>query len=84
MTSTGKRLTGLQKQVLALYRSCLRGARAKPPAARTALYAYARDEFHKHQHVSHSAIQLIEHLMRRGHKQLELLSKKEAQGIHVK
>lgn len=42
MSEHARRLTGLQKQVLSLYRACLRGARSKPPESRPPLLAYAR------------------------------------------
>ena len=43
-----RRLSGLQKQVLALYRQCLRAARQQPtPEARAASHAYVTAEFRK-------------------------------------
>lgn len=43
-----RRLSGLQKQVLSLYRQCLRAMRQQPtPEARAAGHAYVTAEFRK-------------------------------------
>ena len=68
-------LTGVQKEVLALYRQLLRTVRAKDVDAETATFsaAYIRSEFEKHRSLKKTNILLIEHFLRQGRKQLALL-----------
>lgn len=81
------RLSGLQKDVLALYRSILREAvlkdRAASPSAPPVVEllstpggsaAYARDQFRREaSSLRRSDFKAIEHKMRKGKKQLQLL-----------
>ncbi|PRW33837.1 heat repeat [Chlorella sorokiniana] len=76
-----KRLSGLQRQVLSLYRSSLRAARAKPGASGDSLAAMARSEIEKHRDIDRKDILLIEHLIRKGRRQLELLSSASVTGV---
>jgi len=64
--------SGLQKQVLALYRAALRVARSKPET-RGQMEAMARQEFRKHQHLGRADVSRIEYLIRRGRKQLNTI-----------
>jgi len=66
----------LQLQVLALYRQCLRVARNKPGAAE-----YVRAEFRKNADISKTEVMRIEHLLRRGQRQLESLQKPTTTGV---
>jgi len=66
----------LQVQVLALYRQCLRVARDKPGAVE-----YVRAEFRKNADISKSEVMRIEHLLRRGQRQLESLQKPTTTGV---
>ena len=66
----------LQLQVLALYRQCLRVARDKPGAV-----DYVRSEFRKNQDINKSEVMRIEHLLRRGQRQLESLQKPTTTGV---
>ncbi|KAJ5638881.1 hypothetical protein N7528_001271 [Penicillium herquei] len=59
------RLSGLQRDVLSLYRQCLRAIRTKPTV-------YRRAEFQKHLSVSKKDFNTIEYLLRKGHRQLEM------------
>eukprot|EP00898_Chlorokybus_atmophyticus_P003882 jgi/Chlat1/4495/Chrsp29S04429 len=43
-----RRLSGLQSQVLTLYRNVIRAAREKEPAVRTQVEGFARQQFHLH------------------------------------
>ena len=55
MSGRVRRLSGLQKQVLSLYRECLRAANAQPtPEAQTAAKQYVSSEFRKQ--VSHALV----------------------------
>ena len=66
----------LQLQVLALYRQCLRVARSKPGAVE-----YVRSEFRKNAGINKSEVMRIEHLLRRGQRQLESLQKPTTTGV---
>lgn len=66
----------LQLQVLALYRACLRVARNKPGATE-----YVHQEFHKNALIPKTEVMKIEHLVRRGQRQLESLKKSTTTGI---
>lgn len=66
------RLSGLQRDVLLLYRKCLRAARLKPEETRHNFVAFARDEFREHEHISKKDFATIEFLLRKGQRQLEM------------
>lgn len=68
----------LQLQVLALYRQCLRVARDKPGAV-----DHVRTEFRKNADINKSEVMRIEHLLRRGQRQLESLRKPTTTGVGV-
>ncbi|KAJ5514860.1 hypothetical protein N7463_004412 [Penicillium fimorum] len=59
------RLSGLQRDVLSLYRKCLREIRNKPETV-------YRAEFQKHLSVNKKDFSTIEYLLRKGNRQLEL------------
>ena len=65
------RLSGLQKDVLALYRQCLRAARAKPGHTRPNFESFARREFEKNIEMDKKDFAAIEFLLRKGNRQLE-------------
>ncbi|KAH8145566.1 uncharacterized protein LAJ45_10366 [Morchella importuna] len=56
--------TGIQRDVLALYRLCLREARKKPSDARENFRNFARDEFRAHLDIKKKDFATIEHLLR--------------------
>ncbi|KAF8305647.1 hypothetical protein DL93DRAFT_2089305 [Clavulina sp. PMI_390] len=67
------RLSGVQKQVLALYRRALRMTRTKPPATRTKFLTYVTYTFHRNAKlVSPREFSTIEYMIRQGTKQLEM------------
>ena len=72
------RLSGLQRDVLSLYRRCLRAARLKPSANRPNFEAFARREFARYLPLDKKDFGAIEFLLRKGQKQLEVY---EAPGI---
>lgn len=65
------RLSGLQRDVLALYRQCLRAARRKPIDTRPNFEAFARREFAKNIDLDKKDFGAIEFLLRKGNRQLE-------------
>ncbi|KAK6921431.1 Complex 1 LYR protein domain [Dillenia turbinata] len=69
-----KPLSGMQKQVLSLYRGFLRAARSKSPEDRRQIESIVSAEFRRHSKlVDRKNFLYIEYLLRRGHKQLDQL-----------
>ncbi|KZF24644.1 hypothetical protein L228DRAFT_245630 [Xylona heveae TC161] len=66
------RLSGLQKEVLALYRRCLREAAKKPIESRDNFKAFARSEFRRNTAMDKRDFGAIEYLLRKGERQLEM------------
>ncbi|KAL2349690.1 hypothetical protein BJ546DRAFT_1017424 [Cryomyces antarcticus] len=66
------RLSGLQRDVLSLYRRCLRAVRKKPAATRANFLAFAQREFRDHTALDKKDFAAIEYLLRRGERQLEM------------
>ncbi|CEQ42084.1 SPOSA6832_03870, partial [Sporobolomyces salmonicolor] len=81
-----KRITGLQRQVLSLYKRSLQMIASKPLETRPAWFAFVSHQFrHREQggglrRKDHSA---IEHLLRRGEKQLEVYSSSGVRNVVV-
>ncbi|RMD44238.1 hypothetical protein DV735_g861, partial [Chaetothyriales sp. CBS 134920] len=73
---TGKhmKLSGLQKEVLKLYRHCLREAGKKPAHSRQRFRDAARREFTRYRNLDRKDFSAIETLLRMGHRKLELYS----------
>ncbi|CAK7224146.1 hypothetical protein SCUCBS95973_005420 [Sporothrix curviconia] len=74
MPPAAPRLSGLQREVLSLYRQCLRASRTKPEDARARFEEYARTEFVKHRGLEKRDFGAIEFLLRKGRRQLEVFS----------
>jgi len=69
------RHSGLQRQVLALYREALRTARGSGADSRAALVHFAAREFRRHARgVDRLDFQRIEHLLRAGRKKIDALT----------
>ncbi|GJN72973.1 hypothetical protein PLIIFM63780_007039 [Purpureocillium lilacinum] len=68
------RLSGLQKEVLALYRQCLRESRKKPQSTRVHFENFARAEFAKNLSIDKRDFAAIEFLLRKGRRQLDVYS----------
>ncbi|KOS22018.1 Succinate dehydrogenase assembly factor 1 -like protein [Escovopsis weberi] len=68
------RHSGLQREVLALYRHCLRESRKKPEDTRAHFKQFARTEFLKHQAIDKRDFAAVEFLLRKGRRQLEVYS----------
>ncbi|ORX69565.1 hypothetical protein DL89DRAFT_267752 [Linderina pennispora] len=70
--SAPRKLSGLQKDVLRLYRDCLRAVRTKPEEAQPRFYAFTRREFEKNiGSMKRTDVKAIEYLMRIGRRRLE-------------
>jgi succinate dehydrogenase assembly factor 1 len=65
--------TGIQREVLGLYRQLLRAVHGKDADSRRIGAEYVRAEFQKQRGVKKTNILLIEHLLRAGRKRLALL-----------
>ena len=78
------RVSGLQREVLALYRSVIRVAREKEAAGHAGFMESARTAF-RQQAESTSArnFRKIEYMVRRGHKQLKLLGDPQVTSVQM-
>ncbi|KIX06914.1 uncharacterized protein Z518_04890 [Rhinocladiella mackenziei CBS 650.93] len=76
------RYSGLQREVLKLYRQCLREAGKKPEATRQNFRDAARREFRKNQKIDKKDFSAIETLLRMGSRKLELYSSPGVKDIH--
>ncbi|KAL3503819.1 hypothetical protein ACH5RR_033660 [Cinchona calisaya] len=80
--SSGPRLSGMQKQVLALYRGFLRVARSKSPEERHRIESFVSVEFRRNsKQIDGKNFQYIEYLLRLGKKQLEQLKNPDTIGL---
>ncbi|KAL5560207.1 hypothetical protein UlMin_036418 [Ulmus minor] len=80
--SGAQRLSGMQKQVLGLYRGFLRAARSKSAEDRRRIESLVSAEFHRNaKQVDRKNVLLIEHLLRRGKKQLDQLKSPDTIGL---
>ncbi|KIN03979.1 hypothetical protein OIDMADRAFT_18120, partial [Oidiodendron maius Zn] len=68
------RYSGLQREVLSLYRKCLRESRKKPANARPHFESFARTEFRKNITVDRRDFAAVEYLLRKGQRQFEMYS----------
>ncbi|CRK14077.1 Succinate dehydrogenase assembly factor 1 like protein [Verticillium longisporum] len=74
MAVSKRGLSGLQREVLSLYRQCLRGIRSKPEDKKQHFQSFARAEFQKHLAVDKRDFAAIEFLLRKGRRQVEVYS----------
>ncbi|KAJ4713807.1 succinate dehydrogenase assembly factor 1, mitochondrial-like [Melia azedarach] len=80
--SSGRRLSGMQKQVLSLYRGFLRVARSKSTEDRHQIESIVSAEFRRNsKQVDRKNFLYIEYLLRRGKKQLEQLKSPDTVGL---
>lgn len=80
--SSGPKLSGMQKQVLALYRGFLRAARSKSPEDRRQIELIVSDEFRRNsKQVDRKNFLYIEYLLRRGKHQLDQLKSPATVGL---
>ncbi|TVY51998.1 Succinate dehydrogenase assembly factor 1, mitochondrial [Lachnellula cervina] len=66
--------SGLQREVLSLYRTCLRESRKKPANTRLHFELYARTEFDKSIGLDKKDFGAIEYLLRKGRRQVDMYS----------
>ncbi|SCW02316.1 LAFE_0F03752g1_1 [Lachancea fermentati] len=77
-----RRVSGLQREVLQLYRQCIRAAHTKPKDNQPRFLKYIRSEFGQYKDLPRKEFSTIEHLLRVGHKRLEMYSAPELKDIH--
>mmetsp|Transcript_23574 Transcript_23574/g.65388 ORF Transcript_23574/g.65388 Transcript_23574/m.65388 type:complete len:94 (+) Transcript_23574:253-534(+) len=76
-------LSGIQKQVLSLYRSALRTAREMPSEQRVTTQKYIQQELGRHRDIKKTEYMRIEYLIRKGWKQLEVVKMPQTTGVRV-
>ncbi|GJE98317.1 LYR motif-containing protein [Phanerochaete sordida] len=77
-------LSGLQKEVLALYRRALRMVQTKPLATRPKFRLFVRYTFKtQSESISPRDVSAIEHLLRKGRRQLETYEDAQVRDIWV-
>ncbi|MBA0602778.1 hypothetical protein Gorai_002947, partial [Gossypium raimondii] len=80
--SKGQKLSGMQRQVLSLYRGFLRAARSKPTEDRRQIESIVSAEFRQNsKQVDRKNFLYIEYLLRRGKKQLDQLKSPDTIGL---
>jgi len=81
-SSKVQRLSGMQKQVLSLYRGFLRAARSKSEEERCKIESIISQEFRRNaEDVDRKNFLYIEYLLRRGNKQLDQLKNPGTTGL---
>lgn len=76
------KLSGLQKQVIHLYRACHRAAITKPKDTQVHWKQYIHAEFVKYKHLPKKQFGAIEHLLRVGNRRLEMYLNPQIKDIH--
>ncbi|CCU76756.1 Complex 1 protein (LYR family) [Blumeria hordei DH14] len=66
--------SGLQKEVLSLYRRCLRESMTLDKNARSQVMSYARSEFERSINLDKKDFATIEYLLRKGRRRLDTFS----------
>ncbi|XP_018834218.1 succinate dehydrogenase assembly factor 1, mitochondrial-like isoform X2 [Juglans regia] len=80
--SSGPRFSGMQKQVLSLYRGFLRAARSKSAEDGQKIESIVSAEFrHNSKQIDRKNFLYIEYLLRRGKKQLDQLKSPDTIGL---
>ncbi|KAG0263604.1 hypothetical protein BG011_008548 [Mortierella polycephala] len=83
MSTAPVRRSGLQQDVIALYRNCFRAARLKPEANRPHFHAFIRMEFRKHSEVKQRDFATIEYLLRTGKRRLKVYSAPSIEDVTI-
>ncbi|CCF58525.1 hypothetical protein KAFR_0E03740 [Kazachstania africana CBS 2517] len=77
-----RKFTGLQRDVLHLYRQWIRLAFQKPSANRQNFLNYIHLEFHKNRDLRRKDFTTIEYLIRNGQKKLKTFQNPNLKNIH--
>lgn len=81
MPARPARFSGIQRDVLSLYRQCLRQIDKKPEERQVHFRQFARAEFEKHLSLDKKDFAAIEFYLRKGHRQLETYSEPHIKDI---
>ncbi|OBA23158.1 hypothetical protein METBIDRAFT_33962 [Metschnikowia bicuspidata var. bicuspidata NRRL YB-4993] len=76
------RLSGLQREVLKLYRECTRSVNTKPREFQDNWRTYVRLEFAKYHHLPKKSFSVIEHLLRVGRRRYEMYLDPNIKDVH--
>lgn len=76
------RLSGLQREVLKLYRACMRSVKTKPLDTQDHWRSYVRAEFDKYRSLPKKSFSVIEHLLRVGARRHEMYLNPNIKDIH--
>ncbi|CAI5759599.1 unnamed protein product [Candida verbasci] len=74
--------SGLQREVLKLYRMSIRCIKTKPPQTREHWRSFIHEEFGKYKGIPKIQFNTIEHLIRTGYKRYEMFSNPQIKDIH--
>jgi hypothetical protein len=89
-TATRAPISGLKKEALSLYRAVLRRIRMhgegqeEGASSQKEMKIYARTQYEANRSISKFNVLRIEHCLRQGRKQLELLSQSSIKGLRVR
>lgn len=77
-----RKLSGLQREVIHLYRSAVRVAHTKPVENQPHFLQFIHAEFSKYRDLPRKDFTTIEHLLRVGNRRLKMYSQPELKDIH--
>lgn len=76
------RLSGLQREVMGLYRKCFRMVKTKPEEFQMHWRAFIREEFKKNQKIPKKSFNVVEHLLRVGQRRFEMYLNPQIKDVH--
>ncbi|CAB4253744.1 similar to Saccharomyces cerevisiae YDR379C-A Protein involved in the assembly of the mitochondrial succinate dehydrogenase complex [Maudiozyma barnettii] len=77
-----KKLSGLQKEVIHLYRQWVRMAHTKPIDTQPRFMNFIHEEFGKYRDLPRKDFTTIEYLLRTGSRRLQMYSQDDVKDIH--
>ncbi|GMM29345.1 Sdh6 protein [Martiniozyma asiatica (nom. inval.)] len=75
------KLSGLQREVLSLYRNCLRGIYQKPKQFHKNWFNYIHAEFNRHRNIPRRNFATVEHLLRVGTRRYEMYKSPDIKNV---
>lgn len=83
MVVKAKKFSGLQREVIALYRTCIRATYKKPVESQLNFRKFVSNNFRQYSGMSRKEFGAIEHLIRKGNKMLEMYSNPGVKNIQA-
>lgn len=77
------RISGIQRDVIKLYRQCIRAVHKKPVSEQPNFYHFVRREFDKYKGLGKRDFGTIEFLLRKGYRTLEVYSEPSVRNISI-